>query len=180
MILTKSEILAQIAAGNIEILGCDANSLEDSALDVTLGAVILEPVEPLIDLKKEIKFIRHEIGLDGFTLHPGMFYLGVTNEFTYTPKHKPFYNGRSSCGRSGLASHITAGTGDIGFAGHWTLELFVQIPTIIYAGMPIGQITFVKVEGLIGSTYDKKPTNYNNIFSGKPEPVKPNLHLKIS
>jgi len=116
MILTKSEILTQIAAGNIVILGCSTDSLEDSALDVTMAPVIYEVAENEVDLRKEIKFIRHEIDSDGFTLHPNRFYLGVTNEFTYTPKHKPFYNGRSSCGRSGLASHITAGTGDIGFA----------------------------------------------------------------
>mgnify|MGYP000851763818 FL=1 len=179
MILTKSEILAQIAAGNIVILGCTADSLEDSALDVTMAPVLLEVAENEVDLKKPIRFIKYVIDSDGFTLHPNRFYLGVTNEFTYTPKHKPFYNGRSSCGRSGLASHITAGTGDIGFSGHWTLELFVFIPTIVYPNMPIGQIVFHEVKGLISDTYDKKEVNYNNLFSEKPEPVKPNLYQKI-
>ena len=77
MILTKSEILTQIAAGNIVILGCSTDSLEDSALDVTMAPVIYEVAENEVDLRKEIKFIRHEIDSDGFTLHPNRFYLGA-------------------------------------------------------------------------------------------------------
>jgi hypothetical protein len=56
----------------------------------------------------------------------------------------------------------------------------IMLPTIVYPNMPIGQIVFHEVKGLISDTYDKKEVNYNNLFSEKPEPVKPNLHKKIN
>jgi dCTP deaminase len=36
--------------------------------------------------------------------------------------------GRSSIGRLGLFVHVTAGFGDVGFCGYWTLEMFAVQP----------------------------------------------------
>ena len=43
--------------------------------------------------------------------------------------------GRSSIGRLGLFIHVTAGFGDVGFCGYWTLEMFAVQPIRIYAGI---------------------------------------------
>jgi dCTP deaminase len=50
--------------------------------------------------------------------------------------------GRSSIGRLGIKIHITAGFGDIGFNGRWTLEIECTQPTYLYPNMRIGQIFF--------------------------------------
>jgi len=59
-----------------------------------------------------------------------------------------FYEGRSTMGRIGIASHVTAGFGDVGFQGAFTLELvnLFPLPIVLYAGMRIGQISFETVE----------------------------------
>ena len=61
---------------------------------------------------------------DGLLLAPNKLYLGRTNEYTKTDKYVPMLEGRSSTGRLGLFIHVTAGFGDVGFAGYWTLEIF--------------------------------------------------------
>jgi dCTP deaminase len=55
--------------------------------------------------------------------------------------------GRSSIGRLGLFVHITAGFGDVGFNGFWTLEIFCVQPIRVYAGVEICQIFYHSLEG---------------------------------
>ena len=55
--------------------------------------------------------------------------------------------GRSSVGRLGLFVHVTAGFGDVGFCGYWTLEMFAVQPVRIYAGVPICQIFYHQICG---------------------------------
>jgi dCTP deaminase len=55
--------------------------------------------------------------------------------------------GRSSIGRLGLFVHVTAGFGDVGFCGYWTLEMFAVQPVKIYPGVPICQIFFHQIAG---------------------------------
>lgn len=64
--------------------------------------------------------------------------------------------GRSSIGRLGMSIHVTAGFGDIGFDGYWTLEITVTQPTIIYPDIEICQIYYHTIEG-----------SYNLYTSGK-------------
>jgi len=91
---------------------------------------------------KEIK-----IPEEGFWIYPGDFYLGATIEYTRTEGFAPFLEGRSSVGRLGLSVHATAGFGDDGFAGHWTLEIFTVKPIKIYAGIEICQIAYTTLLG---------------------------------
>ena len=55
--------------------------------------------------------------------------------------------GRSSVGRLGMFIHITAGFGDVGFAGYWTLEISCIQPIRIYAGVSICQIFYHTIQG---------------------------------
>ena len=79
-----------------------------------------------------------------------------TEEYTETHAHVPFLEGKSSTGRLGIDIHATAGKGDVGFCGHWTLEISVKQPVKIYKGMPIGQLIYFPVEGEIENPYNKK------------------------
>ena len=60
--------------------------------------------------------------------------------------------GRSSVGRLGLFIHVTAGFGDVGFAGYWTLEMFCIHPIVIYPNVEICQIYYHTIQGNIPST----------------------------
>ena len=55
--------------------------------------------------------------------------------------------------------HSTAGYGDIGFCGTWTLEITVAHPTRVYAGVEICQLQFTQVFGEIGKVYKGKYIN---------------------
>lgn len=103
--------------------------------------------EPMLDLKKEHKVKTIVIPQEGLVLEPGKLYLGRTVEYTKTEKLVPMIEGRSSIGRLGLFIHITAGFGDVGFRGFWTLEIFCVQPIRIYAGVEICQIFYHTIEG---------------------------------
>ena len=63
----------------------------------------------------------------------------------------------------GIDIHATAGKGDVGFCNTWTLEISVTQPVRIYAGMPVGQLIYFKVEGDISNYYNlKQGAKYNN------------------
>jgi dCTP deaminase len=67
--------------------------------------------------------------------------------------------GRSSIGRLGMFIHVTAGFGDVGFSGFWTLEIFVIQPLRIYPGVEICQIYYHNIDG----AYDQyKSGKYQN------------------
>lgn len=84
----------------------------------------------------------------GLVLLPGVLYLGSTMERTRSGyPWVPLLEGRSSVGRRGLAVHVSAGFGDVGFDGEWTLELSPLLPVRVYAGAEVCQVYFVRVEG---------------------------------
>lgn len=84
---------------------------------------------------------------EGLLLNPGQLYLGRTVERTETYGVVPMLEGRSSVGRLGMFVHVTAGFGDVGFKGFWTLEIFAVHPIRIYAGVQICQIFYHTLEG---------------------------------
>ena len=95
---------------------------------------------------------------EGYVLKPGELYLASTIEYTESNEHLPILNGKSSLGRLGLSIHVTAGTGDVGFRGNWTMELFVIKPLRVYAGMAIGQLLWFTVNSVPDVPYDLKPS----------------------
>ena len=84
---------------------------------------------------------------EGLVLQPGRLYLGRTVEYTRTQKYVPMLEGRSSIGRLGLCVHVTAGFGDIGFSGYWTLEIHAVSPIRVYPEIEICQIYYHTVDG---------------------------------
>jgi deoxycytidine triphosphate deaminase len=61
----------------------------------------------------------------------------------------------SSLGRLGLLIHSTAGFVDAGFEGNLTLELsnVANLPITIYHGMPIGQMSFMRMDAPVEHAY---------------------------
>ena len=156
MILSDLHILDEINRGTIKIEPYDRECLGSNSYDVHLGKILATYREHILDAKKHNQIESFEIPEEGFVLYPHIFYLGVTQEYTETHAHVPFLEGKSSTGRLGIDIHATAGKGDVGFCGHWTLEISVKQPVRVYAGMPIGQLIYFPVDGEIGVKYDKK------------------------
>jgi len=100
-----------------------------------------------LDMRVENTSSPLTIPPDGLKLEPHRLYLGRTVEYTETDGYVPMLEGRSSIGRLGLFVHITAGFGDVGFRGFWTLEMFCVQPIRIYAGVEICQIFYHTIDG---------------------------------
>ena len=163
MILSDTKILEYMKNGEIIITPFDIKNLGGSSYDIHLSSHLAEYVDTVIDAKKHNEIRHFEIPEEGFLIEPGKLYLGSTHEYTEAHKHVPFIEGRSSTGRLGINLHANAGKGNVGFCGHWTLEISTSIPVRIYAGMPIGEILFFTTDGEVERVYTKKATaNYSH------------------
>jgi dCTP deaminase len=125
MILSDKRILEEIDKGTIIIEPFDQSCLGTNSYDVHLGKYLATYKSRVLDAKKHNEIEHFEIPKDGYVLHPGTLYLGVTLEYTETHSHVPFLEGKSSTGRLGIDIHATAGKGDVGFCNTWTLEISV-------------------------------------------------------
>ncbi len=163
MILTGTEIARQREAGEIDIDPFNPDNLGPNSYDVTLGPKLLVydlPDGGELDMRRPTPTREIIIGPKGYRLEPGTLYLGSTVETAVSKKFVPLLEGRSSVGRLGINTHITAGFGDIGWgydpdAGFeltrptWTLEMEAVHPVRIYAGVRIAQVYFLRPEGTL-------------------------------
>ncbi len=108
-----------------------------------------------------------------FRFWPGVLYLLCTEEYTETPyPYRPHIDGRSSLGRLGEFVHVTAGYGDVGFKGTWTLEIAVVQPIQTYWPLRACQISYTTVEG--------PPQNYDSPkYQGQRKPQPSRLWKEI-
>jgi dCTP deaminase len=148
MILTGSEIVAQIATGSIEIDPFDATAVNPNSYNYRLGNQIKEiNAETPIDTRRPFEVDARDIPGDGIILKPNRHYLSHTLERIGSNKFVPFLIGRSSMGRLGLFLQISADLGNLGVCHRWTLELMCVNPIRIYPGMRIGQVSFWRSAG---------------------------------
>ena len=162
MILTGNEIKAQMG-GNIIIEPFDERLLNPNSYNLRLHNELLVYEEIVLDMRRPNRFRRYVIPEDGLVLNPNQLYLGRTVERTETHNFVPMLEGRSSVGRLGLFVHITAGFGDVGFCGYWTLEMFAVQPVRVYPGVPIAQIFYHAVQGAISEYNSDKYQNNHDI-----------------
>jgi len=172
-----------------------------NSIDVTLGSTLLYPTcAHLLDPTVEDSGLTWEERKPhdewGFVLYPGDFCLGyvqerfnvdagvhVEHQTTETEPHghtilthhsvAPMIEGRSTLARLGIAVHITAGFGDVGFKGNFTLEIKNQGPLGIRLkpGMRIAQVYFqTTTPGL--QDHHKYAGAYNDDHIGRPVPPK--------
>lgn len=169
MILTDHTIIEEINKNNIVIKPYNPSNLGTNSYDLTLNNTLILYTERVLDVRKKNPSAPMIIPEEGLILQPGIIYLASTVEYTETMRHVPVIQGKSSLGRLGLFIHVTAGFGDLGFKGHWTLELTVIQPLRIYAGMKIAQIVYNDITEMPMVSYDKKQdAKYSNQGS---EPV---------
>ena len=146
MILSGHEIVKHLGK-DIVIDPFDPSRVNPNSYDLTLHHELMVYEEVVLDMKKRNRVRRFEIPPEGLVLEPSQLWLGRTVERTETHNFVPMLEGRSSVGRLGLFVHITAGFGDVGFCGYWTLEMFCVQPIRIYAGVGIAQIFYHTLAG---------------------------------
>lgn len=146
MILSGKEIKRQLGTG-INIEPFNESQLNPNSYNLSLFNELLTYDNEVLDMKTPNPATRLTIPEEGLLLEPNKLYLGRTNEHTETSKFVPMLEGRSSIGRLGLFIHVTAGFGDVGFSGFWTLEIFCVQPIRIYPNVEICQIFYHSIEG---------------------------------
>lgn len=162
MILSGLEIRKQLGT-NIHIDPYDERNLNPNSYNMTLHHELMTYEEVVLDMRKANRVRRLTIPEEGLVLSPHQLYLARTVEMTETKGLVPMIEGRSSIGRLGLFVHVTAGFGDVGFRGFWTLEMFAVQPVRIYAGVQICQIFYHQIAGEYENYVSDKYQNNRDI-----------------
>ena len=178
VVLSDRSIRAEIEAGRIEIAPFDESLIQPSSVDVRVDRrfrVFHNARYPYIDVRQPMEDLTELVEVpDGqpFILHPGEFVLGQTLETITLPDDiVARLEGKSSLGRLGLLIHSTAGFVDSGFSGNLTLELsnVANLPITIYHGMPIGQISFMRMDASVERPYGSDEAHSK--YQGQAEPT---------
>ena len=154
--LTKSAILEQMRLGNIIIAPFNQAQLNPNSYNVTLNERLEFYTCGVLDAYGNNPTEEIIIPKEGYVLKPNVLYLARTNEYTETYNLVPGIDGRSSIGRLGIEIHRTAGFGDVGFRGTWTLEITAIMNVRVYPNMQIGQLYYEEITG--------EPTNYEGRY----------------
>jgi len=133
---------------NIIIDPFDKKRLNPNSYNLRLyNKLLIYDWREFLDIKKPHFTDELTIPESGLILKPNKLYLGRTVEYTETHGYVPMIEGRSSIGRLGMAIHITAGFGDVGFCGYWTLEIHCLDYIKIYPFIEVCQIYYHTIDG---------------------------------
>jgi dCTP deaminase len=186
MVLSDRTIRAEIEAGRIVFDPFDPGMVQPSSVDVRVDRkfrVFHNARHPFIDVRQPMEDLTEMVEMregEPFILHPGEFVLGQTLERVKLPDDLVArLEGKSSLGRLGLLIHSTAGFVDAGFEGNLTLELsnVANLPITIYHGMPIGQISFMRMDGPVQSAYGTEDAGSK--YQGQDEPTPSRFYLNF-
>jgi dCTP deaminase len=179
MVLSDRSIRSEIEAGRVVIDPYDPAMVQPSSIDVRVDRrfrVFHNARYPYIDVRQPMEELTELVEVkdeEPFILHPGEFVLGQTLERVTLPDDLVArLEGKSSLGRLGLLIHSTAGFVDSGFSGNLTLELsnVANLPITIYHGMPIGQISFMRMDSPVERPYGSGDTRSKYQGQGEPTP----------
>jgi dCTP deaminase len=186
VVLSDRTIRAEIDGGRIVIDPFDASLVQPSSIDVRVDnrfRVFQNSRYPYIDVRQPMEDLTELVEVDGdepFILHPGEFVLGQTLERVTLPNDLVArLEGKSSLGRLGLLIHSTAGFVDSGFSGNLTLELsnVANLPITIYHRMPIGQLSFMRMDAPVERPYGSAETGSK--YQGQAEPTPSRFYLNF-
>jgi len=186
MVLSDKTIREEVEAGRISFDPYDPSLIQPSSVDVRVDRsfrVFQNSRYPYIDVRQKMEDLTELIRVEGdepFILHPGEFVLGQTLERVKLPNDiVARLEGKSSLGRLGLLIHSTAGFVDAGFEGNLTLELsnVANLPITIYHGMPIGQISFMRMDRPVEHAYGSDEAGSK--YQGQAEPTASRYYLNF-
>ena len=162
MILSGEQIRSRLG-DSIFIDPFQEENLNPNSYNLTLHDELLIYEEVVLDMRQVNRVRRVQIPPDGIVLSPNQLYLARTVERTETHNLVPMVEGRSSVGRLGLCVNVTAGFGNVGFCGYWTLEMFAVQPVRIYPGVSICQMFYHEVVGDIEEYASEKYQHNHDI-----------------
>jgi len=183
MVLSDKTIKEYLESGKILIDPVDHKDIQPASVDLHIDKGILifkNSSEPFIDLRKELPNLTESVEIqkgEPFMLHPGEFVLASTIErIKLGTDVVGRLEGKSSLGRVGLLIHSTAGYVDPGWKGHLTLELsnVASLPITLYFGMPIGQLSFLRLSTAAENVYGSDALNSK--YLGQTEPTASRMH----
>jgi dCTP deaminase len=186
MILTDSDIVDRILTGDLIVDPHEPDQVQPASMDLRLGRDLLAlsghagVIDPAVD--QSSRFYRQHLD-DGswFDLYPGMFVLASTHELLQLPDDLAArWEGKSSLGRLGLLTHVTAGFIDPGFRGHITLELanVTSHPIRLWPGMRIGQLCLYTLAGIPFHPYGS--TSAGSHYQGQVGPTASRGHERFT
>jgi dCTP deaminase len=187
VVLSDRTIRQEIDSGRIVIDPFEPSNVQPSSVDVRVDRqfrVFHNARYPYIDVRQPMDDLTELVEVSGeepFILHPGEFVLGQTLERVTLPDDLVArLEGKSSLGRLGLLIHSTAGFVDSGFSGNLTLELsnVANLPITIYHGMPIGQISFMRMDGPVERPYGTGEAGSK--YQGQAEPTPSRFYLNFN
>jgi dCTP deaminase len=173
MFLSDHDIIEAVATGALEITPFDPEAVQPASVDLTLDdkLLVFHHDTVRIDPREEVQMKslpkRFRNAPPEFILKPFQFALAATREkVSLGPGLVGRLEGKSSLGRLGLTSHVTAGFFDPGFSGYATLELFNASgkPFVLIPGMKICQMSFALTVTPSVNPYgsDKLTSKYQN------------------
>jgi dCTP deaminase len=186
MVLSDRTIREEVEAGRIGFDPFDPTLIQPSSVDMRVDRkfrVFHNARRPFIDVREPMEDLTELVEVtddEPFILHPGEFVLGQTLERVRLPDDiVARLEGKSSLGRLGLLIHSTAGFVDAGFQGNLTLELsnVATLPITIYHGMPIGQISFMRMDSPVETPYGTGETGSK--YQGQAEPTPSRFYLNF-
>jgi dCTP deaminase len=186
VVLSDRTIRQEIEAGRLVFDPYEPAMVQPSSVDVRVDnrfRVFHNARYPFIDVRQPMEDLTELVEVSGdepFILHPGEFVLGQTLERVCLPDDLVArLEGKSSLGRLGLLIHSTAGFVDAGFEGNLTLELsnVANLPITIYHRMPIGQISFMRMDGPVESPYGSDAAGSK--YQGQAEPTPSRFYLNF-
>ena len=167
-ILTGKEILNSLNK-DIIIDPFNIKNLNPNSYNLTLHDEIKFYDCNFLDMKKDNPTKIIKIPNDGLWLEPGETYLGRTIEYTVTKNLVPIIKSRSSIARLHINIINSAGFGDIGYSGYWTIPISVIKKTKVYPFVNICQIYYNEITGEIDKEYNdnNKYQNSRDIMASK-------------
>lgn len=169
--------------GKLGIVPFDEKALQPASYDVRLDNMILEfhTGQRVIDPTKAQRMTKTVLeGNASYMLMPGHMVLGSTQELVSVGDSIAVrFEGKSSLGRLGLLTHVTAGFIDPGFSGHITVELanVSHLPILLFAGMKIGQICVFHLTNKVRNPYGHERGSH---YQGQRGPTASRSHLQFA
>lgn len=152
--LTGREIARQVELGRIRIDPFDPAQLRANSYEYRLGDTFRkllcnarEGELEYLDPRLEMCFQDIPLAASGQLLKVEDAYLGSTYERFGSDFYAALVTGSEAVGNMFVKNHACAGLIDQGFFNFITLEITVKLPTLLYPGMPFGQIFWFESKG---------------------------------
>jgi dCTP deaminase len=188
-IMSDTEILEAMKAGELKIEPFEKENLGPDSIDIRLGKEVLiaKNVGRTLDpLKKDEAdyFEKVEIGSknnNSFMLSHHQFVLANTLEkISLSDGIAAQIEGRSSIGRFGIVIHMTAGIVHAGFGSKKPSTLTLEVysvnpnPVLLHPGMKIAQLSFFRLGKRATTGYDDRK---GSKYLGQSSPMAPKVYL---